>query len=46
MTIGVPDPALTVDKRMNFTWDQREEYAPNAAADLTAAGSLLSTEGR
>jgi hypothetical protein len=31
---------------MDYTRDRKEEYAPNAAVDLIAAGFLLSTEGR
>jgi len=44
MTIGVRDQALTVDKKIEYTWARKEGYAPNGAVDLIAAGSLLSTE--
>jgi hypothetical protein len=31
---------------MDYTWARKEGYAPNAAVDLIAAGSLLSKEER
>jgi hypothetical protein len=37
---------VTGDKKMDYTWALKEGYAPNAAVDLIAAGSLLSTEER
>jgi hypothetical protein len=43
-TIGVRAQVLTAVKKMDYTWVRKEGYAPNAAVDLTAAGSLLSKE--
>lgn len=45
-TIGGHAQALTVAKKMDYTWARKEGCAPNAAVDLTAAGSLSLKEER
>jgi hypothetical protein len=44
MTIGGLGQALIAGRKMKFIWDRKEEFAPNAAVDLIAAGSLMSRE--
>jgi len=44
MIIGEHGQALSVEKKMAYTWVRKEENALNAEAVLTAEGSLSSKE--